>query len=174
MTPEQFLQVEIRDGLCSDNPRFVTLARKTISQIAHLNKMKAIDYGAGTGVYANELMQAGFDVVAQDVWKAHRDHMAKCFPGLNVIDRPIRAELMLFIEVAEHMRDSEIDQAIAAIQPEIILFSSTSTPTANDKEWGHINLKEQAAWDSFWKMRGYDKIKNLKVPTPWARMYQKT
>ena len=38
---------------------------------------------------------------------------------------------------------------------------------------GHINIKEQDEWDSFFKEKGYTKIKDLAQPTNWSKLYGK-
>jgi len=173
LTPEQFLQEEIEKGRCFENPRFVELAKNTVLQLLQFREYKIIDYGAGTGVYANELMNQGFDVVAQDIWESHIYYMKERYPGLEVKKDPVKSDFMIFIEVAEHMTDQEIIKVISIIDPDFILFSSTSKERDSDEEWGHINLKEQSVWDIFWKEQGYNKIKDLNKPTSWTKLYQR-
>lgn len=173
LTPEEFLQEEIEKGRCAENPRFVALAKSTVEQLNDFRGLSVIDYGAGTGVYANQLLQAGFSVIAQDVWKPHRDYMEAHYPRLEVVERPTQADFMVFIEVAEHMQDGEIRAAVAAIDPGFVLFSSTHIKASNDEEWGHINLKQQKTWDLFWGDLGYKKVRDLNRPTRWTKIYQR-
>lgn len=173
ITPEEFLRIEIARGWGAENSRFNAIAKEVASQLIEFKPLKMIDYGAGMGIYANQLQRAGFDIVALDIWKPHRDYMKEHYPHLRVIADPIKSDFMLFIETAEHMKDEEINSAISIIDPDYIFFSSISTPKDNDEEWGHINLKPQLVWDSFWQDRGYTKIKDLRRPTSWTKIYQK-
>jgi len=173
ITPKQFLELELKAGISPTNPEFVELARQTVNQILEYKDLSTIDYGSGTGVYSYELSKAGFKVVAQDVWKSHRDFMKDTNPDLKVIAKPIKSDLMLFIEVAEHMTDIEIKAAIKTIDPKIILFSSTSEKTENDQDWGHINIKSQRGWVVLWENMGYKIINSLQLPTPWTILLEK-
>ncbi len=74
-------------------------------------------------------------------------------------------------EVAEHMTDNEIFALFEQATPIWILFSSTSQKTANDEQWGHINVKEQHEWDDMFLKIGYRKHKNLTLPTEWSKIY---
>jgi len=173
LTEQEFLERELEMGISPDNARFVNLAKKTVNQIKDLSHLKAIDFGAGVGVYSNEFQKAGFNVLAQDISKAHRDFVKKSFPDLKVIAKPAKADLMLFIEVAEHMTDEEIVKAIEAIDPKYILFSSTSKKTEFDIEWNHINVKPQTEWITFWESMGYKVKQPLKYPTSWTMLLEK-
>ena len=107
-------------------------------------------------------------MLAQDIFKTHRDYCRENYPDLKVIVKPKKADLMLFIEVAEHMTDEEIKIAIEAIQPSFILFSSTSNVTEYDQAWGHINIKDERAWVNFWSTLGYSVIEKPQTPTTWS------
>ena len=173
LTEEQFLEKELELGISPFNPKFVANRAKDAQMMAEFKHLKTIDYGCGVGVYSDQFQKAGFDIVAQDISKAHRDFVKKHYPDLKVVARPVKAELMLFIEVAEHMTDEEIKQAIEKIDPEYILFSSTSAKTDYDKIWGHVNIKEQPAWVKFWNELGYKKVKDLTRPTKWTFLLKK-
>lgn len=177
MNPKEFLEKLLEMGVSPQNQDFVNLAKDTVSKLDKYKDYKTIDYGAGTGVYANELALAGFDVVAQDIWKENRDYIQENYEYFSqprkTITKPTKSDLMIFIEVAEHMTDSEIKKAIKSIDPKIILFSSTSKKSDEDEEWGHINLKSQKDWLSFWKKLGFNKINDLEVPTEWTILLEK-
>ncbi len=79
---------------------------------------------------------------------------------------------MLFIEVAEHMTDKELDKLFKSISPKYILFSSTSERTAWDLAWGHINVKEQSEWVKLFGSKGYKLVKETNVPTEWSKLFQ--
>ena len=173
ITEKQFLEAELQMGIHYDNPDFKLLAEKTAEQIDNLTPDKVIDYGCGTGSYSKVLHDLGYNVLACDYFKIHRDYVKEKFPELKVIARPVEADLMYFIETAEHMTDEEIYKAIDKINPKHILFSSTSEKTEYDELWNHINIKEQDEWIEFWMGLGYKKIKDLEFPTPWSMLLEK-
>jgi 2-polyprenyl-3-methyl-5-hydroxy-6-metoxy-1,4-benzoquinol methylase len=173
ISQEEFLQTELKMGVHKDNPKFMKRCIDTAKQVSHLKDLSVIDYGAGTGVYSHALQLEGFNVVAQDVFKSHRDYMKENYPDLKVIARPVQSDFMYFIEVAEHMTDSEIVKAIDIIQPKYILFSSTSQKTEQDEEWGHINIKSQSEWIMFWSELGYVGELALSKPTKWTKLLKR-
>lgn len=174
ITEEQFLKAELElMNLTMDNPAFVALAQEVCDYIAQYNPKSIIDFGCGTGVYSEVIRQDGWNIVAQDIFKSHRDYCRKNYPDLKIIASPKETEMMLFIEVAEHMEDEEIKLAIFKISPEFILFSSTPEVTENDERWGHINVKQESEWLEFWKGLGYVLIDTPQTPTKWALMLKK-
>lgn len=174
LTPKEFLDYEIANGIGPHNPKFVDLAKKTVNQLTEYKKLSMIDYGAGTGVYADVLLKEGFDVTACDIDKTHRDFMKSNYPDLKVVAKPKQSDFMIYIEVAEHMTDEQIVKAVNAINPSKILFSSTSQKTDHDEAWGHINVKPQEEWLEFWAELGFKKINDLSYPTKWTILLQKT
>jgi 2-polyprenyl-3-methyl-5-hydroxy-6-metoxy-1,4-benzoquinol methylase len=173
ISQEQFLEKELEWGLHHKNPKFKKLTDLTAKQLLPYKDMSFIDYGAGTGCYSLSLHEHGFDVKAMDVFKSHRDYMKKELPELKVIARPVKADFMLFIEVAEHMTDEEIEKALDTIQPKMILFSSTSEKTVNDEMWGHVNIKTQDEWVNFWFEHGYRVEAEFIRPTKWTKLLKK-
>jgi 2-polyprenyl-3-methyl-5-hydroxy-6-metoxy-1,4-benzoquinol methylase len=173
LSEQEFLKVELENGIGFHNPKFISNRAKDAKMMLPYKDMKAIDYGAGTGVYSSEFSKVGFDIVAQDISKAHRDYIREHCPELKVILKPVKKELMLFIEVAEHMTDQEIYNAIEAIDPKVILFSSTSQKTDFDIQWGHCNIKPQDEWVTFWKAIGYKVIAEPGRPTKWTKLLEK-
>lgn len=173
LTEKDFLDYELKAGIGFHNPKFINLARKTVAQVMKYKNLKTLDFGCGTAVYSEEFRKAGFDITAQDIYKAHRDYAKENAPDLKVVARPIKAEFLIFVEVAEHMTDEDIYTAIEKIQPNVILFSSTSEKTDFDVEWNHINIKEQSEWIEFWKGLGFRKIQDLKLPTKWTMLLER-
>jgi len=176
VSPKEFLEIELSAGISPDNPAFISLAEGTLKTLRKkcaelkidIANKSFIDFGAGVGVYSETFRANGCKIKALDIWKSHRDFMAERFPLLEVISKPEKADVMIFIETAEHMTDDQITAALSDINPELILFSSTSQVTENDEEWGHINVKEQPDWVEFFDMLGYEKVSDLKHPTKWS------
>lgn len=172
ITEEKFLESELGWGIGFHNPEFVGLCGSTIEQIRQLPIKTVLDFGAGTGVYADAALKAGFDTYVYEIWEAHRNYIRQNSPGLKFVDEPITTDAMLFIEVAEHMTDEELHTLLDKISPKYILFSSTSEVTDWDEEWGHINVKPQVMWVELFAQYGYG-YRNLSVPTPWAKLFTK-
>jgi 2-polyprenyl-3-methyl-5-hydroxy-6-metoxy-1,4-benzoquinol methylase len=174
ITEQEFLRAEVEDmNLTMQNEPFVNLAKSVANYCKKFNASSVIDYGCGTGVYSEVFRLDGYNIMAQDVFKSHRDYCKEQYAELNVIARPKAAELMLFIEVAEHMTDQEIKNAIDIIQPKVILFSSTPHTTENDLAWGHINIKQITEWSEFWKTLGYKIVERPQTPTTWTLTLKK-
>ena len=121
ISEEEFLKAEIETlNLTMKNKLFVALAKSVANYCKKFEPSSVIDYGCGTGVYSEVMRQEGFNILALDVFKSHRDYCKEQYSDLKVIARPKEAELMLFIEVAEHMTDQEIKNAIDVIEPKMI------------------------------------------------------
>jgi 2-polyprenyl-3-methyl-5-hydroxy-6-metoxy-1,4-benzoquinol methylase len=174
ITPEQFLKTELEElNLTMKNIRFVKLAESVADFLQSVNPGKIIDYGCGTGVYAEIIRRRGLNITAVDIWKPHRIYCRKNFPELDVRDTPFKADTMLWIEVAEHMTDDEIINVLDIICPRQILFSSTSQITPNDADWGHINIKPQSEWIEFFNKSGYRLHAEPNTPTTWSKFFVK-
>jgi len=173
ITPEEFLKTEIEMGISFDNEQFVNLANFTAQQMKGYNIKSVMDYGAGTGVYADAFHKLGFDVKCFEIWEAHRNYINSKAPHLEVISKPVTTDLMLYIEVAEHMTDKEIKALFKKIKPKYILFSSTSESKPEwDALWGHINIKSQNEWVDLFFDFGYKLIKDLLQPTPYTKLFE--
>jgi hypothetical protein len=174
ITEQEFLEYELNHGIGMHNDLFKDLARNTVAQIEDLPFVSVLDYGAGTGVYSDAYFKAGYDIKAFEIFKSHREYMAKETSYIEIVDEPITTDLLNFIETAEHMTDKELDYLFSKIEPKFILFSSTSQRVPGfDEQWGHINIKEQHEWDNYFKTKGYSKIKDLSLPTTWSKLYGK-
>lgn len=168
---EEFLQTELEMGINGDNPNFINLANATVNQLT-IPYHTVLDYGAGIGVYSDAFQRAGKDVYTFELWKPHREYIKMKFPNLNIVKEPITTDLLCWIEVAEHMKDEEIDALFSKIKPKYILFSSTPHKTDNDEAWGHINLKDHQGWVDTMQKHNFAFIQNLSYPTPWAKLFQ--
>ena len=171
ITDKEFLEKELEIGVGFHNPIFLNLATSTAEQL-DIEFKTVLDYGAGTGVYADAFHKKGYDVSVYEIWKAHTDYIKKNAPHLKIVKKPITTDLMLFIEVAEHMTDKELDSLFSKIKPRYILFSSTSQKTDYDAEWGHINVKPQDEWVTYFDKLNYNLIKNYGCPTSWTKLFQ--
>jgi len=161
-------------GISADNPLFVALCDATANQLLMYGDIKSvIDYGAGTGVYSNSLHNKGFDVKVFELFDTHQAYIKKQYPQLQIIDKPVTTDCLLWIEVSEHMTDKEIDKLFKTINPKYIYHSSTSETTEHDLQWGHINIKTQDKWIELFKSKGYEMIAQPGLPTTWSKIYKK-
>lgn len=168
---EEFLQTELEMGINGDNPNFINLANATVNQLS-IDYKSVLDYGAGIGVYSDAFYRAGKETYTFELWKPHREYMKIKFPHLNIVKEPITTDLLCWIEVAEHMKDEEIDALFKKIKPKYILFSSTPHKTDNDEAWGHINLKDHQGWVATMQKHNFTYIQSLSYPTPWTKLFQ--
>lgn len=179
LTHQEFLEVELDAGIGFHNQGFIDLCNKTVDEVMNkivtptYNIKTIMDYGAGTGVYTDAFMKRGYDVSYFDIWESHRKYAKQHIPNLKIVEYPVSTDLMLFIEVAEHMKNKEINALFKVIKPDYILFSSTSSKTDNDKEWGHINIKSQEDWQAMFLKLGYEKTHDLNYPTSWSKLFKR-
>ena len=175
LTPAEFLKIELDAGISADNPLFMNLGKATASAVQAMNLpiKTVLDYGAGVGVYSDAFHQAGYQVSTYEIWEEHRAYIRQKFPNLSIIDKPVTTDLLLWIEVAEHMTDKEIDTLMQSIAPKYILFSSTSDKTDNDEAWGHINVKAQHEWVELFRSYGYNNRNEMSVPTTWTKLFSR-
>ena len=173
ITQEQFLKKELEMNLTMKNANFVALAEQVHDYVGKYHFETILDFGCGTGVYSEVARSNGVNVLAMDIFKIHRDYCKANYPLLKVIARPKEADLMYFIEVAEHMTDEEIKTAISDVNPNLILFSSTPYSNEYDKDWGHINIKQESEWVFQFERMGYTLIDKPQTPTLWALMFKK-
>lgn len=166
-----FLKAELDMGIGFHNPYFVKLA-ESVAEIVRPLGSSILDYGAGTGVYADAYYRAGMQTYVYEIFEPHRNYIKEYAPHLQIVDQPIQTDILSWIEVAEHMTDLEIDNLFKLIKPKYILFSSTPEHTDWDAEWGHINVKSGEDWDMVMGIYGYIVERNLSLPTPWAKLYR--
>jgi 2-polyprenyl-3-methyl-5-hydroxy-6-metoxy-1,4-benzoquinol methylase len=173
ITPEEFLKAEVDMGISFDNAEFVNLTNFTAEQMQGYGITTVLDYGAGTGVYSDAFHKLGFKVKCFEIWEAHLNYIKDKAPHLEVISKPVTTDLMLFIEVAEHMTDKELKALFKKIKPKYILFSSTSKSKPEwDEQWGHINIKSQSDWVDLFFDFGYKLSKELSLPTPYTKLFE--
>lgn len=172
LTEQEFLEHELGWGISYDNEAFRNLAAITADQVKGLGIKTVLDFGAGTGVYSDAFYKAGYQVSAFEIFGTHREYMKEKVPHINIIEKPITTDLMAFIETAEHMTDKELNALFKEITPNYILFSSTSDKTDFDEIWGHINVKNQDEWISYFNSLGYELINNFSAPTTWTKLFK--
>jgi 2-polyprenyl-3-methyl-5-hydroxy-6-metoxy-1,4-benzoquinol methylase len=171
ISEEAFLKAELEMGIGFHNPAFTNLAAEVAKIVKPLGQ-SILDYGAGTGVYADAYYKEGMETYVYEIFESHRNYIRQNAPHLIIIDEPITTDVLSWIEVAEHMTDAEINQLFKKIKPTYILFSSTPEHTDWDYEWGHINICSHEEWVKMFKAYGYKLEQNLSHPTPWAKLFK--
>lgn len=171
ISEQEFYEHELSLGIDGNNPQFVKLTELTARQL-NFDYHTVIDYGAGMGVYANAFHLLGKQVYAWDKFKVHVEHIKNTYPHIQIVKQPMSTDLMLFIEVAEHMTDNQIFNLFKKIQPKFVLFSSTSTKSADDEKWGHINIKQQDEWIKTFEFLNYKFVTDLQYPTKWSKLFR--
>jgi 2-polyprenyl-3-methyl-5-hydroxy-6-metoxy-1,4-benzoquinol methylase len=173
ISEEDFLKSEIEMGIGFHNPDFINLCEFTSQQFNEFDIKTVLDFGSGTGVYAESYRKNGYDVWAYEIWEPHRVYIRQNAPQVKITDTPITTDLLNFIETSEHMTDLEIINLFKKISPKYVLFSSTSDKTEWDFAWGHINVKEQDEWVNMFNGFGYKLLKEMKYPTEYTKLFIK-
>ncbi len=119
---------------------------------------RILDFGCGPGVMIDHMTERGFDYVGCDYSDvAHRLYLSRfgvypqryvsAMSAVNMVD----FDVLLSFDVFEHMTDAEIIRVLDASKPIPELFLNIS------RDWrtpGHINLKSDRAWLSFFERHG--------------------
>jgi 2-polyprenyl-3-methyl-5-hydroxy-6-metoxy-1,4-benzoquinol methylase len=172
ISPAEFLKAELEMGIDIQNEAFYNLCKHTAEQIADLGIKTVLDYGAGTGVYAEAYRRLGYKVYAFEIWEEHREYIRKN-TQVELVNMVFTTDLMNFIEVAEHMYDKELDSLFNLIKPKYIVFSSTSDVSGEwDLAWGHVNIKFQDEWIKFFESKGYEYLRPLQYPTNYTKLFK--
>lgn len=172
LTDVQFLEEELKNGISLDNPYFMDLAKNTIAQLNGYGNT-ILDYGAGVGAYSKAAIDAGYKVFTNEKFEAHKQYLVEKIPEINIVEKLPQTDILLLIEVAEHMTNDEIEYLFDQIMPKWILFSSTPHKTEWDNLWGHINVKSDLEWNDFFLKLHYREHKKVNLPTEWSKIYEK-
>jgi 2-polyprenyl-3-methyl-5-hydroxy-6-metoxy-1,4-benzoquinol methylase len=182
LTEEEFLEAELKMGIGFHNREFITMCLNSVNAFKKYPDIKkVIDFGAGTGVYSRAAYELGYQVLAIEKFKPHRDYINRCAEMIPVYSLEewratgkTTTDMLMWIETAEHMTDEQIDEVFDWIDAKYVLFSSTSEITANDEAWGHINIKSQQEWLQLFKAKGYRLIEEPGGPTAWTKIFKKS
>ena len=88
---------------------------------------------------------------------------------------PNQCDLIVTIEVLEHLTDDQINEYLENIEAKYLLLSSTPYTTTPERDalWGHINIKSVDEWIEFVADYGYSLEKRLTIPTDWTLLFKK-
>jgi GT2 family glycosyltransferase len=139
-----------------------------------------LDAGCAFGFLLEGLRARGVDAVGVDISRyaieqAHADLRSFCWVGSITDPLPRRYDLIVSIEVLEHLSPREADQAIENIckHTDDVLFSSTPF---DYKEVTHLNVRPPDYWAQRFAQHGFfrDLDFDASFITPWAVRYRKT
>lgn len=186
-TNPEFFEISARLGWNQDNPEYCRLFNNLADWIkGKLNPRTAFEIGSGPGYLLNCLNEVGIEThgidgnpYSRDYFaNKHRQHVDKYIIDPVFSNNYKEVDLLVSIEVFEHIEDPGIESIFKKIReqlkPKSIVFSSTPFADPNpgwDLQWGHINLKSTAIWDELFLQNGY--LPALLIPpvTEWARLY---
>jgi 2-polyprenyl-3-methyl-5-hydroxy-6-metoxy-1,4-benzoquinol methylase len=174
-TDKEFFDHEINNGISPHNPEYLNLMLAT-SDIVVKYANDIIEIGSGLGTLGECLIKKGCNYYGIEPNKYHRDFALDRGVQLNDLDNyPKLCEMIVSIEVFEHLTDNQIDEYLKSIQATYFLFSSTPHKTTEefDTWWGHINLKSEEEWITLFSKYGYKVHEKLSIPTTWSLLFKK-
>ena len=174
-TEKEFFDHELSIGVTPENPEYFELMDRTANIIKNYAR-NVIEIGAGMGTLGECLEHKGIDYYGIEPNKYHRDFARS--RGITLHDLgnyPTHTQLIVSIEVFEHLTDEQLTEYLTSIQAEYLYLSSTpyATTPEFDEFWGHINLKQVDEWVEFMAKFGYSLYKRVDIPTPWSLIFKK-
>lgn len=174
-TEKEFFDHELSIGVTPENPEYFELMDRTANIIKNYAR-NVIEIGAGMGTLGECLEHKGIDYYGIEPNKYHRDFARS--RGITLHDLgnyPTHTQLIVSIEVFEHLTDEQLTEYLTTIQAEYLYLSSTpyATTPEFDEFWGHINLKQVDEWVEFMAKFGYSLYKRVDIPTPWSLIFKK-
>ena len=174
-TDKEFFEHEINNGITPHNPEYSNLMLATSHIIVEYAK-DIIEIGAGLGTLGECLIAKGCTYYGIEPNMYHRDFALE--RGVKLYDLngyPNHCELIVSIEVFEHLTDEQINEYLETIESKYFLFSSTPHKTTEefDTWWGHINLKSEDEWIAFFRKYGYKVHGKINIPTTWSLLFKK-
>lgn len=174
-TDKEFFDHEINNGITPDNPDYYNLMSATSNIIKNYAR-NIIEIGAGLGTLGECLIQHGSDYYGIEPNSFHREFALSRGVELHDLNGyPNHCQLIVSIEVFEHLTDEQIHDYLGSIEANYFLFSSTPHTTTEefDTWWGHINLKSEEEWIAFFAQYGYSVYNKLSIPTEWSLLFKK-
>jgi len=175
LTDKEFFDIEVQIGVTPENPDYYNLMDATADLIIEYAK-HIIEIGAGMGTLGECLQKKGINYYGIEPNKYHRDFAKNRGVKLNNLGNyPTYCEMVVSIEVMEHLTDKQIKDYMNNINCQYFLFSSTPyyTTPEQDEAWGHINIKSEEKWIEFFAQFGFTLEKKLTLPTEWSLLFKK-
>jgi hypothetical protein len=174
-TDKEFFDHEISIGVSPHNPDYWALMMATsniIKNYAH----SVIEIGAGMGTLGEILTKEGITYYGIEPNVHHQEFAKNRGLLLHGLDNyPNHCEMIVSIEVLEHLTDEQINEYLESIDAKYFYLSSTpyTTTPEFDSWWGHINIKSVDEWIAFFDEYGYKVLHKLTVPTDWSILFFK-
>ena len=175
-TDKEFFDHEIEGGITPHNPDYWNLMMATANIIEEYDPKSVIEIGAGMGTLGECLTKLKinyYGIEPNEYHQAFAKNRGQLLHGLD--DYPNQCDLIVTIEVLEHLTDEQINEYLENIDAKYLLLSSTpyTTTPEFDAWWGHINLKSVDEWIEFMAKYGYSLEKRLTIPTDWSLLFKK-
>lgn len=147
--------------------------------VADIRPRSALDAGCAMGFLVETLRERGVDAFGVDlseyaVGQAHPDVRPFCRVGSVAEPFPQRYDLIVSIEVLEHMPQDEAERAVAnfCAHADDVLFSSTPF---DYREATHVNVQPPERWAELFARHGFyrDVDFDASFLTPWATRYRR-
>lgn len=148
--------------------RYKRLAKELISFLENsslVNKnSKILDFGCAVGFLTKSIYDLGYqNIYGVDIsdWALEqaRNYNLSFFKNINQ-----KSDIMISLDVFEHMNDSSVQEAICEAEPSIIICRIPVCKNDNEdfylevskKDPTHINCKTKEQWKSFFKKNGFN------------------
>jgi len=174
-TEKEFFDHELSIGVTPENPEYFELMDRTANIIKNYAR-NVIEIGAGMGTLGECLEHKGIDYYGIEPNRYHKAFAKKRGQLLHGLKNyPNQCDLIVTIEVFEHLTDEQINEYLENIEAKYLLLSSTPYTTNEefDAWWGHINIKSTDQWIEFMAEYGYSLEKRLTIPTDWTLLFKK-
>jgi Methyltransferase domain len=174
-TDKEFFDHEVSIGVSPHNPDYWGLMMATsniIKNYAH----SVIEIGAGMGTLGEILTKEGITYYGIEPNIHHQEFAKNRGLLLHGLDNyPNHCEMIVSIEVLEHLTDEQINEYLESIDAKYFYLSSTpyTTTPEFDEWWGHINIKSVDEWIEFFSEYGYQVLHKLTIPTDWSILFFK-
>ena len=175
-TAKEFFDHEISIGVTPENPDYWNLMKATAEIIEQYDPKSVIEIGAGMGTLGECLSNLKINYYGIEPNRYHRAFAKKRGQLLNGLNNyPNQCDLIVSIEVFEHLTDEQINEYLENIEAKYLLLSSTpyTTTPEFDAWWGHINIKSVDQWIEFMAEYGFNLDKRLTIPTDWTLLFKK-
>lgn len=146
-------------------PRYLKTARNLISLLNSVSLLssnpKILDFGCAVGFLMEGFKE--YDIKGYDIseW-ATNEAKSK---GLTIIDKLEKFDIMICLDVFEHMHDKDIIETLSIVNPSVLIVripvSTNGTEFALEisrKDSSHINCKTTQEWIKFLNFPFYLRI----------------
>jgi hypothetical protein len=147
--------------------------------VSEIQPASVLDVGCAWGFLVECLRRRGVEAYGLDISEyaiqnVHEDVKPYCWVGSAAQPFPRQYDLIVSIEVVEHMPSQEAEKAIenfCAFSGDV-LFSSTPF---DYREATHVNVQPPEVWSELFARQGFyrDLDFNASVVTPWAVRYRR-